>query len=139
MGKIIALQGAGSSGKTTTIRLLPDILKKNGYSQVPGALINHGKKDFSDIFVNGTKKVGITSQGDNHKTVHDKLTRLVNAGCDVCVCACRTQDRNPPGSIAAVHSFPSHKPQFVKKTTTKNASQYLAVDKQDANIIFLLI
>jgi thymidylate kinase len=60
MGRIIALQGKGNSGKTTTINLLPAILNRNGYRQVPGMRRNYGR-DFLDVFENGTIRLGITS------------------------------------------------------------------------------
>lgn len=137
MSKIIALQGPGDSGKTTTIKLLPEILERNGYKQEPGGYKLHGPNgDFSDVFKKGAIRVGVTSQGDNYKLVFSKLTRLISEfKCDICICACRTKDRKPPGSVAAVHSFPNHKPQFVKKTKANSADR-AKVNTTDVDEIF---
>lgn len=134
MGKIIALQGKGNSGKSTTITILRSLLLANGYSSVPSCYKFRGK-DFSDILINGNKKIGVTSSGDNYKTVHARLSYFVNSGCDICICACRTHDRKPPGSVAAVNSFPGHKPQFVKKTVKASAALQLQANTSDANTL----
>ena len=138
MGRIIALQGRAQTGKTTTISMLPDILRANGYHQVAGMYQNHSP-DFLDVFDNGVKKVGITSSGDTYDLVHDRLTDLVNAQCDVCICACRTYDRIPPGTVAAVNSFQGYIPQYVPKTITASVAQEPIVNANDAHIIFSLI
>lgn len=135
MNKIVALQGKAHSGKTTTITLLPDILLQNGYSRLPGAYKRRGK-DFLDIFVKGTKKVGVTSSGDTYDLVHARLTELVRQGCVICVCACRTADRKPPGTIAAVNSFSGYKPDLVPKTIASNPAQELSANTKDAHIVF---
>ena len=138
MGRIIALQGRANSGKSTTINLLPTILLAHGYSRVAGMYQNHGG-DFLDVFENGKQRVGVTSSGDTHDLVHDRLTDLVNAKCDVCVCACRTFDRVPPGTVAAVNSFSGYTPQFVPKTIATSVAQEPIVNAADANTVFSLI
>lgn len=138
MGRIIALQGRGETGKTTTIKLLPAILQANGYIPVAGMYQNHGN-DFLDVFENGKQRIGVTSSGDTHDLVFDRLTDLINANCDICICACRTFDRTPPGTVAAVRSFPTHVPQFVKKTIAGSIAQQPTVNATDANTIFNMI
>lgn len=135
MSRIIALQGRGSSGKTTTINILPAILRANGYMQVPGMYQQHGA-DFLDVYENGIIRLGITSSGDTYDLVHDRLTDLINAGCAVCICACRTRDNVPPGTIAAVNSFPGFTPTFIQKTYAATPSQEPAVNTADANTVF---
>ncbi len=139
MPKIIALKGKANSGKTTTIHLLPTVLLANGYHQVSQQPIPPAG-DFEAVFENPIKKIklGVTSRGDTHDAVHNALDAFVNAGCDTCICACRTKDRVPPGTNAAVNSFPTHPPQFVPKTLALIAAQP-AVNANDANTLFSLI
>ena len=135
MNRIIALQGRGSSGKTTTINMLPAILRANGYRPVPGMYQPHGA-DFLDVYENGIIRLGVTSSGDTYDLVHDRLTDLINAGCTVCICACRTRDNVPPGTIAAVNSFPGFTPTFIQKTYATTPAQESIVNNADANTLF---
>jgi hypothetical protein len=134
MSRIIALMGRMDSGKTTTIHMLPNILLGNGYSQVPGMLQTFGK-DFMDVFENGSIRVGLTSSGDTHDLVHDRLTDLINYGCDVCICACRTSG----GTHVAIHGFTTHTSHFEQKTYASTIAQQPIVNLRDANTLFSLV
>lgn len=134
MGRIIALQGRANSGKSTTIHLLPAILLAHGYSRVAGMYQNHGG-DFLDVFENGKQRVGVTSSGDTHDLVRDRLTDLVNAKCDVCVCACRTFG----GTHTAIDNFTGYTPQYVQKNYAATPAQELAINTVDVNNLFSLI
>lgn len=136
--KIIALQGRGDSGKTTTIKMLPDILIANGFKQVPNKNKNYGG-DFLDIFVNGNKKVGITSSGDTFDLVNNRLTDLVKEKCDVCICACRTSDRKPPGTIAATKNFSGYTTEYVAKSYANVTSGQLKANQNDSQRLFIRI
>ncbi|MCM4161892.1 hypothetical protein FHG64_06310 [Antarcticibacterium flavum] len=133
--KIIALQGRGGSGKTTTITKLPNILISNGYKQVPNKKKSYGG-DFLDIFDDGNKKVGITSSGDTYDLVNDRLSDLVKEKCDVCICACRTADRKPHGTIAATKNFPSYTNEYVVKTYATGSNNQLTANQKDAQALF---
>lgn len=134
MSRIIALKGRGNSGKTTTIHLLPDILLTNGYSRVARMYQNHGS-DFLDVFENGKQRVGVTSSGDTYDLVHDRLTDLVNAKCNVCVCACRTSG----GTHTAIYDLKGYTSHFEQKTYAANPAQEPIVNATDVNKIFSLI
>lgn len=134
MGRIIALKGRGNSGKTTTINLLPNILLANGYIKVAGMYQNHDR-DFLDVFENGKQRVGVTSSRDTFDLVHDRLTDLVNAGCDVCICACRTSG----GILTAIYNFTGYASHFEQKTYASNPAQEPRVNAIDANKLFSLI
>ena len=129
MKKIIALRGKGGSGKTTTINLLPSILNNHGYSQVENMYQSHGA-DFLDIFEKNGIKVGITSSGDSFDLVKDRLDDLVKESCDVCICACRTFDRRPPGTNAATKRYSDYKTYYLEK---EYASDSLARSKANAS------
>lgn len=134
MSRIIALKGRGNSGKTTTINLLPNILLANGYNRVAGMFQQNGG-DFLDVFENGKQRVGVTSSGDSYDLVHDRLTDLVNAKCDVCVCACRTSG----GTHTAIYDFTGYTSLFEPKTYAVSPAQEPTVNASDANKLFSLI
>jgi hypothetical protein len=134
MSRIIALKGRGNSGKTTTINMLPNILLANGYSRVAGMYQKHGS-DFLDVFENGIQRVGVTSSGDTYDLVDDRLTDLVNAKCDVCVCACRTSG----GTHTAIYNFTGYTSHFEHKTYASSPAQEPIVNAADANKLFSLI
>lgn len=134
MSRIIALKGRGNSGKTTTINILPNILIANGYSRVAGMYQKHGG-DFLDVFENGKHRVGVTSSGDTYDLVHDRLTDLINAKCDVCVCACRTSGC----THTAIYNFTGYTSHFEQKTYAPTPAQEPIVNAADANKLFSLI
>ncbi len=134
MSRIIALKGRGNSGKTTTLNLLTNILMANGYSLVAGMYQNQGSY-FLDIFENVKQRVGITSSGDTYDLVHDRLTDLINAKCDVCVCACRTSG----GTHTAIYNFTGYTSHFEQKTYAATPAQEPIVNAADANKLFSLI
>jgi len=134
--RIISLQGKADSGKTTTIKMLETIMLQNNYTAIPGKREGRGK-DFLDIFLDSNrKKVGVTSSGDTYDLVTDKLQTLVSEKCDVCICACRTFDRKPPGTVAATKQFPKYTNEYVKKTVSPTKAQQPIDNSKDANILF---
>jgi len=129
--RIIALKGKGNSGKTTAINLLPNILKENGFEQVSNKYKKFGN-DFRDVFIKDGLLVGVTSSGDTYDLVLKRLSELVNDSCIICVCACRTFDRNEKGTIAATKEFEKYKTEYVNKTYENNTDKQYEVNKRDA-------
>lgn len=131
MNRIIALQGRGNSGKTTTINMLPAILLANGYRQVPGMYRPHGT-DFLDVYENRIIRLGVTSSGDTYDLVHDRLTDLINAGCTVCICACRTSG----GTHNSINGFTGYTATDIQKIYATTPAQEPIVNAADANTVF---
>jgi len=138
MKTIIALRGKGNSGKSETIRILHNLLDNNDYELVRTNLENN-TGDFVSIFRKNKIFIGITSSGDLYDYVHDRLEELINDGCKICVCACRSYDRVPPGTNAAVTEFPGYTPQFVEKTYDDSENTQEETNQNDANILFEVI
>jgi hypothetical protein len=141
MPRILALQGKGNSGKTTTINLLPNILIANGYREITELREPHGR-DFLKVFKKGRKKVGVTSLGDSFEVVFRSLNKFLSERCDVSVCACRTYDRprngRPAhGTIAAVNSFPTYTVHFIEKTRSISISHQIRDNRRDAERLFI--
>lgn len=136
MSTIIALKGRGGIGKTTTIWLLHDLMQANGFI-VTQTTRNTAKgiHDFISVFTKNGETIGLTSWGDTHDLVLNRLTDLVNYGCTICVCACRSYDRVNPGTHAAIHSFTAFLSVFIDKVIAQNTANELAINTADATKI----
>ena len=113
MAHIIALQGPGNSGKTSTlIQVLKDLQAK--YPSATVQALHGATNDIKVVLrrVNG-KIVGIESQGDPGSRLQQSLSDLLAAKCDVIFCACRTRGTTV-GWVSAC--MPPHKVQFVQQT-----------------------
>lgn len=135
MNTIISLRGVGNSGKTTTIRLLPQMLAAAGYNVVNSNYSPLGG-DFLAIYSKNNKLIGITSSGDTHDLVFDNLSTMVNQGCEICLCACRTYDRVPPGTNAAIDSFTAYQRIDIGKTSVATPANEAAANAADAQRLF---
>jgi hypothetical protein len=128
MATIIALRGRGNSGKSQTIRLLHGLLLGNGYQLVRSNLGTH--VDFTAVFKKKGKLIGITSAGDTFDLVRGRLQELINDGCEICVCACRTHDRDGHGTNAAIDTFTNYEKHYFDKTISDDHGQANHADAQ---------
>jgi hypothetical protein len=90
MASIFALQGLGSSGKTSTLIELLNLITAK-YPRAAVQAFHGGTRDVKVIVfpVNGLK-VGIESRGDPNSRLLQSLADFRNANCDIVFCACRT-------------------------------------------------
>lgn len=138
MNTIIALKGKGNTGKSTTIRLLHELLLLNGYQLINSDLhVNGG--DFIAVFSKKGKRIGVTSSGDTYDLVRNHLQELINANCNICVCACRTYDRIPPGTNAAIIEFTKYNNIFVVKNQDENPATQLTTNMNDSTELLSII
>lgn len=135
MNTIIGLRGKGGSGKTTTIGKLFELLKKKGYEIESSSFIAIGT-DFKAILFRNDIKIGISSWGDSYDLVFNALKELMDSGCTICVCACRTYDRINPGTNAAITQFTNYKHQFIQKTVADNKISIDDASNKDADVLF---
>jgi hypothetical protein len=102
---IVALQGKGDTGKTTTIGILHDKLLKKGFKRenyVEGGQRRKGRRrEFHAIFMVNGKKVGIASVGDLRKHIEPRLREFGKEGCSIIVCACHTRG----GTVEVIEEF----------------------------------
>jgi Ni2+-binding GTPase involved in maturation of urease and hydrogenase len=111
MSHVIALQGSGSSGKTSTLlQVFSDLQAK-----YPNSTVQHlaGRTDIKVLMrgVNG-KTVGIETQGDPNSRLQQSLPYFIAAKCDIIFCACRTSGM----TVTWVNALsPKHKVQFVQQ------------------------
>ena len=85
--KIIALKGIAFSGKTPTLNILRDLLRKEGtsLSDTPGS------GDTPEAFKIGDLIVGVAPGGDYKEVVENNLRFFQESKCDVGFTACRTK------------------------------------------------
>lgn len=108
--KILSLWGKGSKGKTTTINLLTKLLSNNfkniDASKYPITIPVNMKKDNLYVLKYKSKKIGITTRGDNKEALEEDFKDLPN-DCALYICATRTkgetckyiEDRTTDGDI----------------------------------------
>lgn len=100
----IAQRGKADCGKTTTIRLVFDLLR----ADFPKARIEEQKgsgKDFRAIVVIGRTLIGFESLGDpSNRRQEESLDLFVARGCKGIVCACRTSGR----TVKIIESLNGH-------------------------------
>lgn len=131
---ILALRGVSNSGKTLTLRILHGILLRNRYDIIISNFLRY--KDFIAIFKKNGIPIGITSAGDDYKTVLRNLKKLKNDGCEIIITACRSYDRVPPGTNAAIMEITGYTHQFIEKTVVDNPAAEEAANRADAQQIF---
>ena len=137
--RIIALRGRGGIGKTTTIRLLADMLERAGWERISRVMHGNGI-DITDVCRNKNGDLlGVESAGDNFREVNDALTILFGAGCELVICACRTRDMPDSNGLVqgthfAMRQF-TNNINFVNKTIVDRTNE-AAKDRanlEDAN------
>jgi hypothetical protein len=91
MAHIIALQGAGNSGKTSTLLEVFAQLKVK-YPLAKIDEYHQGTHDIKVVLHNiKGKVVGIESRGDPGSRLETSLPDLLKKKCDIIFCACRTR------------------------------------------------
>lgn len=117
--RIIALWGTGESGKSTTIAAaLAELQNHASDSKVKRGRQRSGgpPEVLSAILTIDGVLVGIASPGDNEHAVMLRVKPLIDAGCQVIVCATRTSG----GSAVAVQTLASQaEPPFEIKWVRK--------------------
>ena len=86
---IFSLRGKAGTGKTTTIKIIYDLLKQNYLNANCDEIIL--KTDIKIIITINGIKIGIESQGDPNSRLEDSLKYFVENGCQIIICAARTR------------------------------------------------
>jgi len=141
MVKMFVLQGVHDSGKTSTLTLLNELLRKK-YPNIEGnpKCSTRGKyKDFQVIYtltLNGKElRIGIKTDGDNGDAVYGDVGSLVDDECNIIFCTCRSYG----GTVEAIESFSKEADiTFVKKTREADESKRRKVNTADAQKLLAL-
>jgi hypothetical protein len=137
MSNIIALEGAPSKGKSTTIGMLYEKMKTNDYSIIQDKK-RRGSKDFFVIVEKNRKKIGVTTYGDNPNIIKQKLDFFISKDCTVIVTACRPSSQGD-GTKAMVESYTAYTRQYLPKTVETNASRQTVVNLSDAETLLAMV
>lgn len=89
--EIIALRGPDNTGKTTTLKIVFEKLKEDGFQLKSEEDLENG--DFLRVLEKDGRKVGLVTHGDYARggySVKKHLSKLESAGCDTAICACTT-------------------------------------------------
>lgn len=124
MKKIIALFGAGSTGKTTTLKVLIDRFRNNSeYRRVH--IDNSRKNDVYAVFerIRSGVKIAITTAGDTPKEIRENIAYATKHGSDVLITASRTSGQ---GVDVIYQQSLSHDfyPLFISKTYLSSIKPY---------------
>lgn len=85
---VIANQGAGYIGKSSSVRAVYQLLKDKGHKLF---VEEWQGEDIKAIFEVDGLKVGVESQGDPSSQMGETMEKYVEVGCDIIVTACRTK------------------------------------------------
>lgn len=96
---LLALSGPSNSGKTTTIKMVYDLLLAHfeGKIEVNDRLSKRATSDIKRVLTIGEFKIGIESQGDpvshdkKHHRLRDSLPFFDKEGCHIIICTSRTK------------------------------------------------
>lgn len=88
--KIIALWETQNTGKTTTLKMVYNELKAQGYTLLLEP--DESNRDFYAIFEIDGIKVGLYTGGDNANSLKVPFDKFKEAGCAVCITASRVRD-----------------------------------------------
>ena len=86
MKKIIALYRRAETGKTSTLNLLIELLDKNEKAEE-----NRLTKDRRVSISYGSKKIAVTTWGDNEVELKENIKYFEKEDCDILVTATRTR------------------------------------------------
>lgn len=84
---IIVLWGNANCGKSTTIKLVADLLEGNSSNTID---YSNGGNDIVKTFMINRKKVGLISAGDSQKEIENAIVRI-GTKCDCYVLASRSK------------------------------------------------
>ena len=85
--KIIVVKGNPNSGKTTSIRLVYDLLLYKGATITNPRNSGKAYTDFDTELLYDKKRIAISSAGDVLKNIHKTINR--HEGCDILITASR--------------------------------------------------
>lgn len=136
--EIIALRGPDNTGKTTTLKIVFEKLKAQGFQPMKDFEEDLGYGDSLWVLEKDGRKVGLVTQGDyavKEYSVKNHLRKLESAGCDTAICACTT-GKSKSGIQRSIDAYVIH--DYVDKTQGTDKLSYDQANEEDANKVMAL-
>jgi hypothetical protein len=126
--RIYVLQGREKCGKTPTLKILFEELKKKYPNSIESDFFPNGK-DIKVLMKIKGLLVGIESEGDYYEDwrLPKSLNDFKDAGCIIIFCAAKTGTRAK--SVGYINSYsPEYQIEFIPQTIEEDVSQQYQVD-----------
>jgi len=131
--EIIALRGPDNTGKTTTLKIVFEKLKAQGFQPMKDFEEDLGNGDSLWVLEKDGRKVGLVTQGDyavKGYSVKNHLRKLESAGCDTAICACTTGE-GKSRIQRSIDAYVIH--DYVDKTQETDELSCDQANEEDAN------
>ncbi|MGH2646232.1 MAG: hypothetical protein ACRDE8_01645 [Ginsengibacter sp.] len=130
MSEIIALEGPFKKGKSLTMGVLYEQMKKRGYKLLQDRRIPDSK-DFTAIFQKNNTKIGVASYGYSANLIRHYLNLFFENGCEIIVCTCF------PGGVTkeVVENYHGYTSIYIPKTLSTYKSNRVLANISDAQHI----
>ena len=136
--EIIALRGQDNTGKTTTLKIVFEKLKAQGFQPMNDFEEDLENGDFLWVLEKDGRKVGLVTQGDyavKGYSVKNHLRKLESAGCDTAICACTTGE-GKSRIQRSIDAYVVH--DYVDKTQGTDELSCDQANEEDANKVMTL-
>jgi RNase adaptor protein for sRNA GlmZ degradation len=136
--KLVVLTGNANRGKSSTLRIVYDVLQQLGFNVTDNILKRLGsaeQNDFIDIVLNNDAKVGIATMGDyeekckeciEEETVQGLYRQLVNVNCTIIILACNVK------LSKAIEFLKEYDAIVFNKQESKNHNDFKRLNSSDA-------
>ena len=110
MLKVFVLKGVKYTGKTATLKLVNELLKKNypSLNRIDFKQSKNAQQDFGGIYdlnVNGKIiRVGLETGGDDHGYIYEDVKRFLLKKCEIIFCACHPSGK----TLEAINTYKYH-------------------------------
>lgn len=136
MLNVFVLKGLSDSGKTTTLKLVDELLKeKYNKPKAYASKYSNGKsKDYwviYDLNVNGkTIRVGLETGGDDYRYVRKDRETFLSHNCEIIFCACHPSGK----TLEEIIEYKNHggTVKFIETLREPNKTKSDAKNKADA-------
>ena len=140
MLNIFVLKGVKYTGKTATLKLVNELLKKKypSLNCIDFKQSKNAQQDFWGIYdlnVNGKMiRVGLETGGDDHGYIYEDVKRFVLKKCEIIFCACHPSGK----TLEAINTYKYHGGTVTFIETIKEPDKTKSDAKNKANALKLI-
>ena len=140
MLNIFVLKGVKYTGKTATLKLVNELLKKKypSLNCIDFKQSKNAQQDFWGIYdlnVNGKMiRVGLETGGDDHGYIYEDVKRFVLKKCEIIFCACHPSGK----TLEAINTYKYHGGTVTFIETMKEPDKAKSDAKNKANALKLI-